>query len=224
MPLSPSRTTGWSSAISSRIGAPVAPLMRRLRARPGRRPRWPCRRPAPTRPGACRTGPRSAAASRPGRTRRPARPRPYAAAGIARARPGRGPVEAAAVVAHVQRDLVLHVGQGQPDPGRPARAWRRWPAPPAPCAAARPRPPAASAVAVPVVVTWTAMPCSADQRSATPASASLSRAASSGSGRSACTDRRASDRLSRASAGRRLNVPAPRARVVGRPARPPAAG
>jgi hypothetical protein len=38
---------------------------------------------------------------------------------------------------------------------------------------------------VPVVVTRTGMPCSADQRAATPASASLSGAVSSGSGRSA---------------------------------------
>ena len=50
-----------------------------------------------------------------------------------------------AVVPHVQRHQVLHVGQGQPDPGRPRRAWPRWPAPPARSAAASPRSPGASA-------------------------------------------------------------------------------
>ena len=52
---------------------------------------------------------------------------------------------------------------------------------------------------VPVVVTWTGTPCRVDQRPATLVSASLSRAVSSGSGRSASTERRASVRLSRAS-------------------------
>ncbi len=69
--------------------------------------------------------------------------------------------------------------------------------------------------AVPVVVTWTGMPCRADQRPATSPSASLSRAVSSDSGRSASTDRRASDRLSRASLVAALEVAAPAGRVVG---------
>ena len=53
--------------------------------------------------------------------------------------------------------------------------------------------------AVPVVVTCAGIPFMADHRSATPATASLSLHPSSGSGRSASTDRRASERLSRAS-------------------------
>jgi hypothetical protein len=50
-----------------------------------------------------------------------------------------------------------------------------------------------------VVVTCASTPLRPDQRSATSARASGSRAISSGSGCKACTDRRASDRLSRAS-------------------------
>ncbi len=53
--------------------------------------------------------------------------------------------------------------------------------------------------AVPVVVTRTVIPCSFDHLSATSASASLRRPPSSGSGRSASTERRASARLSLAS-------------------------
>ena len=109
-----------------------------------------------------------------------------------------GGVEAHPVVAHVQRDLVLHVRNGQPDPGGvrvPGHVRQRL------LRGAqqrelglrldRPR--------RPVVVTCAGIPFRADHRSATPASASLSRPPSSGSGRSASTDRRASVRLSRAS-------------------------
>ena len=62
-------------------------------------------------------------------------------------------------------------------------------------------------------------PCSSLQRRASAASASASRASSSGSGRIACTDRRAAVRLSPREVARRVDVPAPVpvvARLLGR--------
>ena len=138
--------------------APAAP-----RHRPGRRGTGRDGRPAARlrfhlqRPGQAA---RSAAASRPGRTRRSPRV-PAAGPRAARGRlAGRfrrklvGPDRSPAVVAHVQRDHVLHVGQRHARPGWPpaclptlaSASWRGR-------AAARTRPPACSGRAVPVVVT-----------------------------------------------------------------------
>ena len=156
MPRSPSRTTGWSSTISSRIGAQRRSATRRC----GRDRRHARRdRGAAARLGLDRERARQpaapAAASRSGRSRRAGRPR--------RAAVGRD-LEADAVVADVQRHHVPHVRQRQPDPGRAARAWPRWPAPPARSAAGPPRSPGAAAAASPVVVTSAVTPFSADQR------------------------------------------------------------
>ena len=139
IPLSPLRTTGWSSTIISRIGA----LMSGLPAPPpGWRRRWRCRHRARIRSRACR--PRLDPLAHPGQ--------PEAAVVVARA-PRPGAVdgdEADAVVANVEGHEVGHVGQGEPDAASRWRAWRRWPAPPGRCATAPPRSRDASPAASPV--------------------------------------------------------------------------
>ena len=86
--------------------------------------RRPCRARAPTPPS-------TVPAMRSARARMPSRPKPPAPVRGGRA----SGVEAAAVVAYVQGDLVAHVGEGDADAGRPRRAGRRWTGPPGRCAA-----------------------------------------------------------------------------------------
>ena len=114
MPRRPSRTTGWSSTIRRRIGQGSASCGW---AEAGTRAEMACLRRARTRSPACRPPGKALAHRRSARTRAARRRR--------RAR------EPHAIVAHVERDHIAHIGQCQARPGSPRRAWRRSPAPPA---------------------------------------------------------------------------------------------
>ena len=102
MPRRPSRTTGWSSTISSRIG--VTSVRRRCGGAPiaGRRPRSPSRRPAPTRSRACRR-------RAPTRWRIAVSPKPVPRSG----RRDRGTSKPTPSSRTSSATDVAHVGQGQ---------------------------------------------------------------------------------------------------------------
>ena len=213
MPLRPLRTTGWSSTIITRIGCAHVAVSQRA-------PRGWRRRSAVPPSGSDSTSQRARHALHALAHRR----QPEAARSLA-GTPGAAAVdggEADAVVADVERDQVLHVGQRQARRGVASAclatlASASW--------AVRS---SATSISgritrgVPVVVNDTSTPCSSDHRRATSWIASGSRAPASGSGRSAC-DRAA--RLGEALArevDRQLEVPRPapppRRRRAGRPA------
>ena len=188
MPRSPSRTTGWSSTISTRMTRWLGLACSLMPGSPGR-----SRETAVPSPGADSISSRPA--TRPTRCRIPVSPKPLPSA-TASGRPARSnPIPSSRTSSVTTSSMYDKV-----TPTRLAAACL-------PTLASASCPVRSSAIstsgcscrAVPVVVTAAGTPLTSDQRAATSASASGSRAASSGSGRSACTDRRASTSVERAS-------------------------